>query len=152
MINMKTNLTKEIEKALIARTQNQKGVYGALEVTSTKTSYGAGYERCDYVEFTSASEITCYEIKISLSDFLSQNKQTYLGDRNYLVIPEKLLKKINESHHLQGGVEVIVYDQGRFQVAKRCSKRIVSISERVALLEGIARSASRDFMKDYCDN
>ena len=53
---------------------------------------------------------------------------------------------------LQGGVGVIVYDQGRFQVAKRCSKRIVSISERVALLEGMARSASRDFMKDYCDN
>ncbi len=37
---MKTALTKEIELALISSTKAKKGVYGALEVTPTKTSYG----------------------------------------------------------------------------------------------------------------
>ncbi|WP_278415585.1 hypothetical protein [Lactobacillus taiwanensis] len=144
---MKTALTKEIELALISSTKSKKGVYGALEVTPTKTSYGSGYERCDYVTFGSNSEIVCYEIKVSISDFESKNKQTYLGDKNYLVIPKKLLDDVRKTHKLRSGIGIISYDCGTFKVEKRCSRRNVNISERVALLEGIDRAACRELEK-----
>lgn len=146
---MKTELTKKIEMALIQATRTKKGVYGALEVTPTNTSYGAGYERCDYVTFSSNSEIICYEIKVSMSDFKSKNKQTYLGDKNYLVVPKELVDKIKGSGLLRGGIGVISYDNYQLKVEKRCSRKNVNISERVALLEGIARAACRDLEKKF---
>lgn len=46
-------------------------------------------ERCDYVEFDGLN-FTCYEIKISKSDFLSNATLSQFGQRNYIVAPKKL--------------------------------------------------------------
>ena len=146
---METELTKVIKKELLMRSQRTKGCYGAFEVTPMNTAYGAGYERCDYVEFNTKSEITCYEIKISVDDFKSKNKQTYLGDKNYLVIPDTMLMDVLNTHLLHSGIGIMTFDKTNlsFNVAKKCSKKTVGISERVAFLEGIARASCRDMRK-----
>lgn len=146
---METELTKVIKKELLIRSKRTKGCYGAFEVTPMNTAYGAGYERCDYVEFNTKSEITCYEIKTSVDDFKSENKQTYLGDKNYLVIPDTMLMDVLNMHLLHAGIGIITFNEMNvsFNVAKKCSKKTVGISERVALLEGIARAGCRDMRK-----
>lgn len=148
---MKTQKTTEIEKALVLNTRAKKGTYGALEVTVGYSGGKDGYERCDYVEFSSNSELICYEIKVSLSDLQSKNKQTYLGDKNYLVVSEDLLQKmLKQKVHMDSGIGIIAYDNyHKLHVFKRCSKHNVTITQRVALLEGIARAGCRDASKYY---
>lgn len=141
----KTKLTLTIENALINRSRDEIGVYGALEVT-------VGKERCDYVEYHTDSSFTCYEIKVSKSDFNSHNKQTYLGERNYLVAPLKLANEIKNEHCSNlAGIGIIGYDSKKqlFMTLKKCSKHTVNYSTKSALLEGFAKAASRDFMKGY---
>lgn len=146
---MEAKLTKVIKNELLKRSRQTKGCYGAFEVTPMNTAYGAWYERCDYVEFNTKSEITCYEIKISLDDFKSKNKQTYLGDKNYLVIPDAILPDVLNSHLLHSGIGIMTFNENdsSFTVTKKCSKKTVSIYERVTLLEGIARAGCRDMRK-----
>lgn len=50
------------------RTREKVGCYGVLEVTIGHIAGGKGYDRCDYVEFDTAGLITCYEVKVTLSD------------------------------------------------------------------------------------
>ena len=109
----------------------------------------SGYERCDYVEFDTSSEIRCYEIKVTMSDLKSKNKLSYLGDKNYLVVPKKLADEILKSSYNLGGIGLIAFDGKSFKSLTRASKRNVSIGERVELLEGIAKSACRDAIKFY---
>lgn len=144
----KTKQTLEIEQALIKRTNSVLGCYGALEVTIGRAG-SSGYERCDYVEFDTSSEIRCYEIKVTMSDLKSKNKLSYLGDKNYLVVPKKLADEILKSSYNLGGIGLIAFDGKSFKSLTRASKRNVSIGERVELLEGIAKSACRDAIKFY---
>lgn len=144
----KTKQTRLIEQALIKRTNSVLGCYGALEVTIGRSGT-KGYERCDYVEFDTSSEIRCYEIKASMGDLKSKNKLSYLGDKNYLVVPKKLADEILKSSYNLGGVGLISFDGKNFKSLTRASKRAVGIGERVALLEGIAKSACRDAIKFY---
>ncbi|MCI5941205.1 MAG: hypothetical protein MRZ40_01395 [Ligilactobacillus animalis] len=144
----KTKQTRLIEQALIKRTRSILGCYGALEVTIGRAG-SSGYERCDYVEFDTSSEIRCYEIKVTMSDLKSKNKLSYLGDKNYLVVPEKLADEILKSSYNLGGVGLLVFDGKSFKSLTRASKRNISIGERVELLEGIAKSACRDAIKFY---
>lgn len=156
---METKETKDIKEALALYTQQHKGSYGACEVTVGYAGGRKDYERCDYVEFNSNSEIVCYEIKVTFEDFLSNNKQTYLGDRNYLVVTKELLKQIEqrrdyirEKGKLQSGIGIIVYNDNGLRIYKKCSKHSVPISQRVQLLEGIARAGCRDANKFYLVN
>ncbi|EDP6423470.1 hypothetical protein FVI60_08795 [Campylobacter jejuni] len=144
----KTKQTRSIEQALIERTSGLLGCYGALEVTIGRAGT-RGYERCDYVEFDTSGEIRCYEIKVTMSDLKSKNKLSYLGDKNYLVVPKKLADEILKSSYNLGGVGLIAFDGKNFKSLTRASKRNISIGERVALLEGIAKSACRDAVKLY---
>ncbi|MHB9953654.1 hypothetical protein [Ligilactobacillus murinus] len=146
----KTKQTLEIEQALIKRTSDLLGCYGALEVTIGRAG-PSGYERCDYVEFDTSGEIRCYEIKVTMSDLKSKNKLSYLGDKNYLVVPAELADKILNNHYNLGGVGLIAFDGKSFKSLTRASKRNVSIGERVELLEGIAKSACRGASKYYLD-
>ena len=50
------------------------------------------YGIVDYIsmDLSGAQTVRCYEIKISKSDFLSDNKKTFIGDFNYYVLPTEL--------------------------------------------------------------
>ena len=59
---MKTELTKEVEQALVLATKaDGVGVYGALEVTLGE---GYGTERVDYMTMDCKNVFRCYEIKL----------------------------------------------------------------------------------------
>lgn len=146
---MKTRQTIEIERALVRRTQEKVGCYGVLEVTIGHIAGGKGYDRCDYVEFDTAGSITCYEVKVTLSDLVSNNKLSYVGDKNYLVVPEKLANKIEEINYNFGGVGLIVFDGEKLVLRKKSSKKVIGIGEKTELLEGIAKAACRDASKYY---
>lgn len=136
---METKETLAIKKALLKRTNKKLGLYGAFEVT-------VGNERCDYVEYD-GHDFTCYEIKISWSDLNSKNKQTYLGKRNYLVVPIKLAQKIKQNHYGLGGTGLIQYYDNNFTIVKKCSIHNVTFATNANLLDGFAKAASRDLMK-----
>lgn len=104
---MKTKLTKEIEKALIAKNADNafRNNYGALEVPCG-VWLGKGKENIDFASYTPANqEITCCEIKITESDFNSPASLSFYGNRNYLVMPFALAKSIatalqNHDHNI----------------------------------------------------
>ena len=149
---MKTALTSQIEYDLIKRTKSTLGLYGAFEVTIGHIGRKKGYERVDYLELNTKGDFTCYEIKVSLSDYLSKNKLSYVGNKNYLVAPKELAHKIKNEYntHSHG---IIAYDEKmsltqRFEVIKRASNHTIGLGEKIELLESFAKSASRDVMKN----
>lgn len=148
---MKTALTSQIEYDLIRRTKSTLGLYGAFEVTIGHVGR-KGYERVDYLELNTKGDFTCYEIKVSLSDYLSKNKLSYVGNKNYLVAPKELAHKIKNEYntHSHG---IIAYDEKmpltqRFKVIQRASNHTIGLGEKIELLESFAKSASRDVMKN----
>lgn len=112
---MKTDLTLEIENKLKAKAQRESKRYafevpvpnGICDFITTKISY----------ENHNIPYVTCYEIKVSLSDYWnSENGANFLGDENYYVMPDELIEEII-SKNKQGkfqGVGLISYENGKF--------------------------------------
>lgn len=107
----KTDLTFEIEEALRSRAKSKCERY-AFEVP-----IAGGI--CDFVtaklvfENHKIPHITCYEIKVSFSDFFySENGANFVGDDNYYVIPQELWYEIvskNGQTKIPNGVGMIFY-------------------------------------------
>lgn len=77
--------------------------------------------------------ITCYEVKISYSDFKSKNGHNFHGNENYYVVPAKLAKKIVEQ--VPSDIGIIAYhDGGSMRILKPCSWRQVSDETKLSLL------------------
>lgn len=147
---METSLTKEIKLALLQRTNQKIGTYGAFEVSFLSQYFKEKTkERCDYVEFDGLN-FTCYEIKISKSDFLSNAKLSRFGQKNYIVASKKLanwIKLVGTKKKNIGSIGIISYENGNFKVIKRCSKLKYTVGDNVQALEGFAKAASRDLSK-----
>lgn len=108
---MKTPLTIKIEQALLGFKKpdpNYKFVLVATEVQL------AGRERVDVARFEEGRdhrvEMTCYEIKISRSDFRSDNGHNFVGNKNYYVMPAKLAYQLEES--IPEDIGIIIYSKG----------------------------------------
>jgi len=108
---MKTDLTIEIEEALRQRSKGKSERY-AFEVPIGKGICDFVTTKIDY-ENHSIPWVTCYEIKVSLSDYWnSDNGANFEGDENYYVMPKELFEEIiskNKQSKLQG-VGVILYN------------------------------------------
>lgn len=145
LANNVSKTTKDVLLTLIDRTYSKKGNYGALEVT---LGYGKiGYERCDYVEYQTDGQFTCYEVKVTYSDFKSKARQTYLGNRNYLVTTKEVYEKIQNHHDTTGGVGILIYDNGKLELAKKCSQHNINFAKKIELMEGMMKASCRDFAK-----
>lgn len=100
---MKTELTKEIEQALVRKelAGQFKPAYGALEVPCGYNSYlNLKKENIDFATYKPLTEeITCYEIKVTMSDFKSDASLSFYGNKNYLVAPLKLATEINNLYN-----------------------------------------------------
>ena len=53
-------------------------------------------------------EIQCYEIKQSVQDFHSKNKLTFIGNKNYFVMPYSLYEKVKNEIPYEIGVLVSI--------------------------------------------
>lgn len=146
----KTLETQKIEKALILKTSQTKGCYGALEVTLDYCYGRSGYQRCDYVQITNDCQITCYEIKVSWADLNSDNLLTYEGHRNYLVVPSDLAKKIINEHYFLGSTGLMeLTKDGKLRTIKSCRHHSVSFERVAAITNAVMKAACRDFAKYY---
>lgn len=103
----KTQLTKKIEKALIEKycSNNLKKYYGALEVPCANW-LGKGKQNIDFATYEPRTQdINCYEIKITKADFNSGASLSFLGNRNYLVVPYELGKYLADNWHNKAETE-----------------------------------------------
>ncbi len=148
---MKTDLTKLAEKRVWESTQKM-GVFGCFEVTIGFN----GDERVDYITYDTSGIVRCYEIKVSMSDLKSEAKQTFLGDYNYLVVPNELWGKMQNDnrimwkYHYQG---VLVFEDTTYGYglvsAKKAKKKQVNLGTKVTILESMVRSLNREVGKLY---
>lgn len=155
---MKTQETLDVEYFLVKNVA-KKGTYGCKEVTLRHTAYDHEIERVDYVTFNNYGEIRCYEIKVSKSDLMSSNRMSYWGDFNYLVLTKKLFDKLNKldtknnplTQFYWRGIGVITIDlpSGKVEHVRRASKKEVSLTGRMQVLESIAKSACKQ-VENYC--
>ena len=63
--------------------------------------------------------VTCYEMKISVADFLSEHGHNFVGNYNYYVVPIDIYNSIEDK--VPDGVGVIVYykDSDSLRIAKK---------------------------------
>ena len=69
-------------------------------------------ERCDYVEFDGLN-FTCFEIKVSKADYLSNAVLSKFGQRNYIVAPKDLadwIKAVGIKKKSLGSIRIISYE------------------------------------------
>lgn len=155
---MKTNLTKKIEY-LIFKDTNKLGVSGCREVKigthKTKSFLTGKQEFVDYMTITSDGEISCYEIKSSMNDLKSTARLSFLGHKNFLILPHTLYIQVaNERWFLEKlenhsiGI-IVLKEDNKLNLLKKCKKKQRSIGTQTLLLESFARSAARDASKLY---
>lgn len=99
---MKTQKTKDMEKALVCKALHQ-GKHPALEVEyyHTKLIGNGTYWPVGQSEYIDAviekdGMYTCLELKVSMRDLHSKAAQTFVGNKNYLVCPLKMAKEIKK--------------------------------------------------------
>lgn len=128
----KTKLTLEIENKLRERAKNNSERYAfEVPIKAGIVDFITSKIECEnhYIP-----HITCYEIKISFSDFKSENGHNLYGDSNYYVIPSELLDEIiqkNQNGRLHN-VGVIVYKNGKLR-KKTDGKRIYHTVDRLSI-------------------
>lgn len=78
--------------------------------------------------------ITCYECKITLSDFKSKNGHNFHGNNNYYVVPKELVSKI--SPLVPKHIGIISYNpvSKQFRIAKKCDFMPVDNETKIKLL------------------
>lgn len=85
----KTQATVNLENALAERCRSH-GEYGCTEVTIGFKHEGHGDEIVDFMSMSADGMCRCYELKVTLSDLRSDNRLSWYGDYNYLVVSDSL--------------------------------------------------------------
>lgn len=67
-----------------------------------------GSEIVDCIMYNCNRETYCYEIKQSVQDFHSKNKLTFIGNKNYFVMPYSLYEKVKDEIPTEIGVYVAI--------------------------------------------
>jgi hypothetical protein len=77
---------------------------------------------------------TCFEVKITVSDFKSPNGHNFHGHRNYYAVPVDIYDKIRGL--VPPGIGIIVYypQSGRMAIKQECEHREITESELSRLL------------------
>lgn len=77
--------------------------------------------------------ITCYEMKITKSDFKSKHGHNFVGNHNFYVMPKELYPKVKDL--VEDGVGVILYyGHGYLKKKKECEFREVEEEDKTYLL------------------
>lgn len=145
---MKTDLTKQLETALWAYTHNI-GIYGCDEV---QIGSGPKKEIVDFITYEEAKNIfRCYEIKTSKSDLKSDSALSFVGDYNYIVVPEELVKDAEDYIFKKYGIMVgiLVYKRSHIYSHKKATRRTCSGDMKAVLKWSMFRSLARNTQKIF---
>ncbi len=133
----KTELTKEIEKALRIETAIW---FGCPEVTIG----WYGKQRVDFMTMDCKEIFRCYEIKISKADFKSKHGHNFVGHFNYYVVPKDLYESIKDEVPKEIGI--LLWNGKYLSIAKRPKKKELEIDINI-LKNSLIRSLYRDTSK-----
>ena len=97
------------------------------------------------VDVGGAHTVRCYELKISKSDFLSDNKKTFIGDFNYYVLPTELYYDVRNL--VEDGIGIWLVDsRGRVE-CKRQATRMTCQMSRKRIMGKVLRALNRENLK-----
>lgn len=105
----KTLQTLLLEKQLYS-TVIKRGVFGTFEVTLG----WYGKERVDFMTYDCKDVFRCYEIKVSVADFHSSAKKSFVGNYNYYVMTNDLWEKVSDEIPADIGVYVSPADDSSY--------------------------------------
>ena len=100
---MKTERTKKLEELLSCKFNRYNDFY-VFECTIG----WFGGEIVDCIKYSCDRLISCYEIRQSVQDFHSKNKLTFIGNKNYFVMPYSLYEKVENEISNEIGVYVAI--------------------------------------------
>lgn len=100
---MKTVTTKKLE-TLLESHFNKRNQFYVFECTIG----WYGKEIVDCIMYDCNRLIYCYEIKQSIQDFHSKNKLTFVGNKNYFVMPYSLYEQVKNEIPYEIGVYVAI--------------------------------------------
>ena len=78
--------------------------------------------------------ITCYECKITLTDFKSKNGHNFHGNKNYYVVPNYLVKDIKDLVGDDIGIISYYPETNKYRIYKECKDREISHELKEQLL------------------
>ena len=145
-----TPLTKEIKKALAKKLSDGSATRFATEVECR--SGVVDFMTCRlpvqghddaFFGYHMMPIITCYEIKISISDFKSLHGHNMVGDKNYYVITDKIWEWLNKENNVNPylGNGFIIYKNGRFymKVESLLNRKPLSLENRFYFIDQIMK-------------
>ena len=93
--------------------------------------------------------ITCYECKITVQDFHSQNGHNFHGNKNYYVVPVEIADKIKDE--IPDDIGLIVYYQqsGMYRIKKECEWKDISQELKTKLLYDALKKWVDRFASEY---
>lgn len=142
---MKTALTQQLEEYIFMKFEENKiGVYGCKEV-----KIGVGIndttEIVDYLIYDrNTNEYKAFEVKSSIVDLKSKHRLSFVGHRNYLVTTEEVYNKAISLDLIPFNCGIILLNKG---IVKKSSKKTLSVSHQIMLLESLMRSLHREVIK-----
>lgn len=144
--------TRDMEHAIYSELWKQ-GRYMCFEVTMPKSPNDHGFnnnERVDLLSYELYGKIwRFFELKLTVSDFHSKNKITFLGHYNYYVIPKSIYEKISNEIPDWVGVYTI-HENTRGRMYASCEKKAKKQQLKVDhndLLFSLMQSLSRENQK-----
>ena len=166
----KTETTLKLEK-LLANNFNRRNDFYVFECTIGWN----GEEIVDCIMYNCQREVVCYEIKQSKGDFHSKAKLTFIGNRNYYVMPYDLYQKVKDEIPSEIGVYVSIkstntrgfsleewneynlkrqngiYENGFDELVciKKVYKRQELKADKEVILSSMLRSLQRDRFTNY---
>lgn len=100
---MKTERTRKLEE-LLAKHFKDRNEFYVFECTIG----WYGNEIVDCIMYNCNRETYCYEIKQSKQDFHSKNKLTFIGNKNYFVMPYELYEEVKNEIPTEIGAYVAI--------------------------------------------
>ena len=134
----KTDLTIQIEKALVNKYFLKKSLRYGLEVSTIDSKFlkhNTVYwnKRVDFIAYDKKDNFIFVEIKISKSDFKSKNGHNFNGNQNYYAMPEELYD--NVKNLIPDNIGVITYKNYELKTMKKCKKieSMLEISNKIKI-------------------
>lgn len=144
----KTETTKRLERLLERQFDYQSEFY-VFECTIG----WKGEEIVDCIMYDSFRDTYCYEIKQSKADFHSKSRLTFIGNKNYFVMPLSLYEQVKNEIPKEIGVYVAInpgppVTDGFFQLyCIKAAKRQELKADKEVILSSMLRSMQRDRYK-----
>lgn len=93
-------------------------------IVNNKKCKGCVYKKSNY---QIGILTTCYEVKITVSDFKSENGHNFHGNDNYYVVPIEIYESIKELVPEKIGIIAFYKKTNRMMIKKTCTRKVINL-------------------------